>query len=76
MKQCLMKQRLLPLVLLLLILPACSGDQAAQWLETAQFEERQNNVAHAKQLYEDIVRQYPDSQAAKTARIRLDALQK
>jgi hypothetical protein len=71
----LLKHHLLPL-LLLSVLPACSGDQAAQWLETAQFEERQNNVAHAKQLYEDIIRLYPDSQAATTARTRLDALQK
>jgi len=70
------KQRFLPLWFLLCVLPGCGGDQAAQWLETAQLEERQNNVAHAKQLYEDIIRLYPDSQAAKTARARLDALQK
>ncbi|HEX2055437.1 MAG TPA: tetratricopeptide repeat protein [Nitrospiraceae bacterium] len=56
------------------VLTACGPDQATQWLETAQLEERQNNVAHAKQLYEDIVRQYPNSQAAQTARARLDAL--
>jgi TolA-binding protein len=71
-----MKQRLLPLLLLISILPACSGDQSAEWLETAQFEERQNNIAHARQLYEDIIRSYPDSPAARTARTRLDALQK
>lgn len=70
------KQRLLLLACLLSFVPACGGDQASQWLETAQFEERQNNVAHAKQLYEDIVRLYPDSPAAKTARARLDGLQK
>jgi Tetratricopeptide repeat len=70
------KQRFLPLWFLFCVLPGCGGDQASQWLETAQLEERQNNVAHAKQLYEDIVRLYPDSQAAKTARARLDALQK
>ncbi|HJR77689.1 MAG TPA: tetratricopeptide repeat protein [Nitrospiraceae bacterium] len=71
-----MNQRLLPLLCLVSLLSACGGDQADQWLETARLEERQNNVAHAKQLYEDIVRQYPDSEAAKTARARLDALQK
>ena len=71
-----MKKRLLPLWCLFIVLSACGGDQAAQWLETAQLEERQNNVAHAKQLYQDIVRLYPDSQAAKTAQARLDALQK
>jgi hypothetical protein len=62
------------LLMLALISSACSADQAAQWLETAQLEERQNNVAHAKQLYEDIIRLYPDSQAAVTARARLDEL--
>jgi hypothetical protein len=67
---------LFPLFLLFSLLSACGGDQAEQWLETAQLEERQNNAAHAKQLYEDIVRLYPDSQAATTARARLDALQK
>ena len=71
-----MRHYLLPLIFLLSSLSACGGDQADQWLETAQLEERQNNVAHAKQLYEDIIRLHPDSQAAKTARTRLDALQK
>ena len=45
-------------------------------LETAQFEERQTNKDHAKELYEDIIRQYPDSPAAKTARTRLAELAK
>ena len=71
-----MNQRLLPLLFLIALLSACGGDQADQWLETATLEERQNNIAHATQLYEDIVRLYPDSQAAKAARARLDALQK
>jgi len=53
---------------------ACGPDQAAQLLETARLEERQNNVAHAKDLYEDIVRRYPDSPAAQTARTRLAQL--
>ena len=53
---------------------ACGPDQATQMLETAQFEERQTNKAHAKELYEDIIRHYPDSPAAKTARARLTAL--
>lgn len=60
------------LLICAVILSACGADQSAQWLETAQLEERQNNVAHAKQLYEDIVRLYPDSKAAVTARARLD----
>ena len=64
------------LTVLLFLVSACGQDQPAQMLETAQFEERQNNMVHAKQLYEDIVRQYPDSQAATTARVRLEELVK
>lgn len=59
---------------LLLMGTACGPDQAAQLLETAQFEERQNNRAHAKELYEEILRNYPDSPAALTARARLTQL--
>ncbi len=61
---------------LLLTASACGPDQASQMLDTAQFEERQTNRAHAKELYEDIIRQYPDSPAAKTARARLTELSK
>ena len=58
------------------ILAACSGDKPKELLETAEFEERQQNVAHAKQLYEDLVRLYPSSPQAETARTRLDLLNK
>ena len=57
-------------------LAACSGDKAKELLETAEFEERQHNVAHAKQLYEDLVRLYPSSPQAETARTRLGLLNK
>ncbi len=56
------------------LLLSCSGDKAKEMLETAQFEERQMNLPHAKQLYEDIVRLYPNSKEAETARVRLAAL--
>ncbi len=59
---------------LLVMVSACGPDQAAQLLETAQFEERQTNKEHAKELYEEIVRRYPDSPAAQTARARLTQL--
>jgi TolA-binding protein len=55
-------------------LAACSGDKPKELLETAEFEERQHNVAHAKQLYEEIVRSHPSSPQAETARARLAAL--
>lgn len=63
-------------VLFCVALAACSGDKAKEMFETAEFEERQHNAAHAKQLYEDIVRLYPSSPQAETARTRLDLLNK
>jgi hypothetical protein len=59
---------------LLLLGSACGPDQAAQQLEIAQFEERQGNKAHAKELYQDIILRYSDSPAAHTARTRLAEL--
>jgi len=53
---------------------SCSGDKAKEMLETAEFEERQMNVPHAKQLYQDLIRLYPTSKEAETARARLAAL--
>jgi TolA-binding protein len=56
------------------LLLSCSGDKAKELLETAELEERQHNVVHAKQLYEDLVRLYPSSPQAETARTRLVSL--
>ena len=61
-------------VVFCVVLASCSGDKAKELLETAEFEERQQNVPHAKQLYEDLVRLYPSSPQAETARKRLDIL--
>ncbi len=55
-------------------LSGCTGDSAKEMFETAQFEEQQNNQAHAKQLYEKIVKDYPNSEYAKEASERLDQL--
>lgn len=55
-------------------LSGCPGDKSQEMLETAQFEERQNNQAHAKELYQEIIRLYPQTPAAQTARDRLAAL--
>ena len=46
-------------VVFCVVLAACSGDKPKELLETAELEERQHNVAHAKQLYEELVRLYP-----------------
>ena len=63
-------------VVFCVVLAACGGDKAKELLETAELEERQQNVAHAKQLYEEIVRLYPSSPQAEFARTRLDRLNK
>lgn len=61
-------------VVLLSMTLACSGDKAKELLETAEFEERQMNLPHAKQLYEDVIRLYPGSKESETARARLAQL--
>ena len=62
------------LVVLCLVVVACSGDKAKELLDTADLEERQMNVPHAKQLYEEVIRLYPSSKEAETARARLARL--
>ncbi|MDD2734631.1 MAG: hypothetical protein PHF56_11880 [Desulfuromonadaceae bacterium] len=55
-------------------LTACSGDGGKQQLETAQFEEKQNNREHAVKLYEEVVTKYAGSPNAKIAQERLNVL--
>ena len=64
-------------VLLLIVLAhlaGCMRSGAAELIETAKFEELQQNVPHARELYQRIVTDYPDSSEAKQARDRLTAL--
>jgi len=61
-------------IILLLLVTACSGDKAKDLLETAELEERQMNLPHAKQLYEEVIRLYPSSKEADTAHARLARL--
>lgn len=49
------------------------GEDPRQMFETARFEEQQHNRAHAQELYEQLILQYPDSEFAEKARQRLDA---
>ena len=51
-----MTTRLILCALCCVLLLSCSGDKAKDLLETAEFEERQMNLPHAKQLYEDVIR--------------------
>jgi len=61
-------------ILMLALLGGRSGDKAKELLDTAELEERQMNLPHAKQLYEDVIRLYPSSREAETARERLAKL--
>lgn len=70
-----MRRVILPaLMLWTLGFTGCTGDNGKQLFETAQFEEKQHNLEHAKQLYEEISRKYPDSDYGKKAAVRLGAL--
>ncbi|SNB48064.1 tol-pal system YbgF family protein [Geobacter sp. DSM 9736] len=62
------------LVVLPLLISACSGEKGKDLYETAQFEEKQNNKPHAIQLYEELVAKYPDTELAKKAQERLSVL--
>lgn len=61
-------------ILLGFLIPGCSGNKAAELFDTAKFEELQNNKEHAVQLYEEIVKKYPESDYAKKAEKRLSEL--
>lgn len=65
---------LILLALCLISVVACSADNGKQQLETARFEEKQNNREHAIKLYEEVVRKYPGSANANNAQERLNAL--
>ena len=58
-----------------LLFSACSGEkQAADLYETATFEELQTNTPHARQLYQEIIEKYPDTETALKARQALERL--
>ncbi len=67
--------RVMLLCLTALVASGCTGDHAQELFETAQLEEKQNNQAHARELYEQILKQYPNSEVAKKAGERLSRLQ-
>lgn len=62
------------LMVFALFISACSGNKAAELFETAKFEELQNNREHARELYEEILKKYPESEYAERAKERLSAL--
>ena len=64
------------LVIFIITFSSCSGNQAEELFKTAQFEELQNNRDHARQLYGEILKKYPESEYAKKAEDRLADLGK
>ena len=64
------------MLMTLALLAGCvSGEKkAAELLETARFEEKQSNLEHATKLYDEILKKYPSSPAAKDAAARMAAL--
>ena len=70
-------KKYLPVVAMVFVLAlsSCSGKKAEEMYETAQFEELQTNYPHARQLYEEIIKKYPESEYAAQAAERLKALQ-
>ena len=60
----------------LITFAACSGNSAEETFKTAQFEELQNNKAHAEQLYNEIIDKHPESEYADRAKERISALKK
>ena len=67
---------LLFMLICAVMLLSCSSNQAEELFKTAEFEELQNNREHARQLYEDIMKNYPESDYAGKAEARLSDLKK
>jgi TolA-binding protein len=64
----------LAVLCMVLVVAACSVDKSKELMETAQFEEKQNNREHARKLYQEIVSKYPNTPLAKQAEERLAVL--
>ena len=70
-----MRQALIMFMLAIVFsISACSGSGSKELFETAKFEELQNNKEHARELYDEVVKKYPESDYAKKAKERLNAL--
>ena len=62
------------MIIFVLVLTGCSEKKAQELFEIAQFEELQKNQKHARELYEEIVKKYPETDYARKAEERLSAL--
>ena len=59
-----------------MILSACSANNAEDLFKTAAFEELQNNQEHAVELYQEIIKKYPENEFSQKAKDRLTELNK
>lgn len=71
-----MLRAMLPVLWVMLLTFSACTDKAQELFQTAQFEEKQNNQEHARQLYEEIVKDYPNSETARKAADRLAQFKK
>ena len=62
-------------IILVTALSGCTGNSGQQLFDTAKLEERQDNREHARQLYQEIIDHYPETEYARKAQERLSALQ-
>ena len=62
------------MIILVLLFSGCSEKKAKELFEIAQFEELQKNQKHARQLYEEIIDKYPETDYAKKAEERLSQI--
>ena len=70
-------RRLVIFLIIILSLTACSNPDAKgkELYETAQFEEQQRNLPHAKKLDQQIINDYSQTPSAAKAKERLKALE-
>ena len=72
-----MKQTILVLMMITVwAFSGCTGNNAGELFETAEFEELQKNHTHAAQLYKEILEKHPDTEYARKARERLRIIEK
>ncbi|HYD50595.1 MAG TPA: hypothetical protein VEB21_19720, partial [Terriglobales bacterium] len=60
-------KRYLAIALVLAGTAGCFGENPQQMIETAQFEEVQRNYPHARQIYQRVLADHPDTPQAKIA---------
>lgn len=70
-----MRKVMIVAVLAAFMAGGCSQGKAKELWETAQFEEKQHNLEHARKLYEELAAKYAKTEEGEKARKRLQELQ-